>query len=195
MPPKRKSMALEATTIPVADDLPHPGCNCGRRRPAPPPATLLRGDLVIAARDRNREPELPAETVAHALATPVAPRLARYDVIIVASPAGETTHETRLAAEFARHEHRVFLLGDGPAAGRQVSAPTLRRLPQSRDILFAIRIYVDPLEALERHPQAPVISTVLVDQLLALSEEQLAYKGLTLERNRLAARLRQIAER
>jgi hypothetical protein len=72
---------------------------------------------------------------------------------------------------------------------------TLRRLPQSRDILFTIRIYVDPLEALERHPQAPVIATALIEQLLALSEEQLAYKGLTLERDRLAARLRQIAER
>jgi hypothetical protein len=96
----------------------------------------------------------------------------------------------------ASPETRRF--GQGPRAENvflRAERQTLRRLPQSLDILFTIRIYVDPLEALERHPQAPVIATALVDQLLALSEEQLAYKGLTLERDRLAARLRQIAER
>jgi dimethylamine monooxygenase subunit A len=99
-------------------------------------------------------------------------------------------------AETASPEARRF--GHGPLAENvflRVERQTLRRLPQSRDILFTIRIYVDPLAALERHPQAPAIATALVNQVLTLSDEQLAYKGLTLERNRLAARLRQIAER
>jgi dimethylamine monooxygenase subunit A len=77
----------------------------------------------------------------------------------------------------------------------RVERQSLRRLPETRDILFTIRIYVDPLEVLEQQPEAPAIATALVNQLLTLSDEQLAYKGLTLERNRLAARLRQIAER
>jgi hypothetical protein len=93
--------------------------------------------------------------------------------------------ETRRFGTGARAEH-VFL---------RVERQTLRRLPQSRDILFTIRIYVDPLEGLERLPEAPAIATALINQLMTLSDEQLSYKGLTLERNRLAARLRQIAER
>ena len=42
----------------VAADAPHPGCNCGRRA-VTCRAPLLTDDLVIAARDRAREPELP----------------------------------------------------------------------------------------------------------------------------------------
>ena len=49
----------------------------------PAAAPLLTDDLVIAARDRAREPELPEATVARALSTPISPRLARYDVIVV----------------------------------------------------------------------------------------------------------------
>jgi hypothetical protein len=93
--------------------------------------------------------------------------------------------ETRRFGTGARAEN-VFL---------RVERQTLRRLPRSRDILFTIRIYVDPLEALERLAEAPAIATSLINQLMTLSDEQLSYKGLTLERNRLAARLRQIAER
>jgi dimethylamine monooxygenase subunit A len=98
--------------------------------------------------------------------------------------------------ETASPETRRF--GVGPLAENiflRVERQTLRRLPQSRDILFTIRIYVDSLQALEQHPDASAIATTLVNQLLTLSDEQLAYKGLTLERNRLAARLREIAER
>src|SRR5215211_7342308 len=68
-----------------AEDAPHPGCNCGRRRAAPIAAPLLTDDLVIAARDRAREPELPEATLARALGTPISPRLARYDVIVVSN--------------------------------------------------------------------------------------------------------------
>ncbi len=93
--------------------------------------------------------------------------------------------ETRRFGAGARAEN-VFL---------RVERQTLRRLPETRDILFTIRIHVDSLEALEDHPEAPAIATALVNQLLTLSDEQLAYKGLTLQRNRLAARLRAIAER
>lgn len=110
------------------DDLPHPGCNCGRRRNAAN-RPLLTPDLVIAARDRAREPELPAATEARARTTPVTPRLARYDLIIVDSPSSQDETHARIAAEFARHEHRVFHFVLDPSAGDGPVAPGLKRLP------------------------------------------------------------------
>ena len=75
----------------------------------------------------------------------------------------------------------------------RVERQTLRLLPQSRDILFTIRIIVDPLEELERHSDARRIATALIEQLGSFNAEQLDYKGMTLERDRLVARLREIA--
>jgi hypothetical protein len=44
------------------------GCNCRRGRVARA-APLLTDDLIVAARDRAREPELPEGTLARALST------------------------------------------------------------------------------------------------------------------------------
>ena len=108
---------------------PHRGCTCRRRRSAPAVTPLLTDDLVIAARDRAREPELPEATLERALSTPISPHLARYDLIMVSDPAIED-RETRVAAEFARHEHRVFHIGEHDR--RQLpAAPTLRRIDAS----------------------------------------------------------------
>jgi dimethylamine monooxygenase subunit A len=71
---------------------------------------------------------------------------------------------------------------------------TLRKLPKSGDILFTIRIQVDPLEVLEKHVDGPVLATAIDAQLQAMSADQLNYKGLTDERHRLSMRLKQIAE-
>ena len=126
-------------------DEPHRGCNCGRRRSAAPRAPLLTDDLVIAARDRAREPELPEATVTHALATPVVPCLARYDVIVLSDDAVHSERDTRIATEFARHEHRVFHLGSQSATARP-GPPTLHRRPlpagenrASPDLVEALR--------------------------------------------------------
>jgi hypothetical protein len=75
----------------------------------------------------------------------------------------------------------------------RVERQTLRKLPVSEDILFTIRIYVDPLAALERHPERARIAGALAAQLNELSDEQVAYKGLAVERARLAKRLGEIA--
>jgi GT2 family glycosyltransferase len=117
-----------ANGVPMNDDLPHPGCNCGRRAVKRHIAPVLRADLVIAARDRAREPELAAATVAHVMATPVSPRPARYDVVIVSGSPDAAERDERIAAEFARHEHRVFHLGEHRDLTRMV-APNVRRLP------------------------------------------------------------------
>jgi len=75
----------------------------------------------------------------------------------------------------------------------RVERQTVRKLPVSGDILFAIRIHVDPLARLEQHPDAARIAGSLVAQLTALGAAELDYKGLTLERDRLVARLAEIS--
>jgi hypothetical protein len=97
---------------------------------------------------------------------------------------------------FHPHNSPARRFGAGERADNaflRVERQTLRLLPESRDILFTIRIIVDPLEELERHSDAARIATVLIEQLLAFNTEQLDYKGLTLERDRLIARLREFA--
>ena len=69
---------------------------------------------------------------------------------------------------------------------------TLRKLPGSGDILFTIRIYLDPLETMEQQPNAAELARALIGQLQAYTPSQLDYKGLTLERDRLIARLEEI---
>ena len=70
---------------------------------------------------------------------------------------------------------------------------TLTKLPESGDILFTVRIYVDPLPALARQPDAREVAAALYEQLDALDEAQLAYKGMTLEIGRVLRRLKEIA--
>lgn len=86
--------------------------------------------------------------------------------------------------------------GTGPRAAPvflRVERQTLRKLPSSGAIAFAIRISLDPLERLERHAEGARIAGALADQIGALTPEQLDYKGLTREKERLLARLGEIA--
>jgi len=75
----------------------------------------------------------------------------------------------------------------------RVERQTLRRLPESGDILFTIRIHVDPIAAFAAHPEGAQLAASLHRQLLALDEAQLAYKGLVKERDRIAAALAALA--
>ena len=69
---------------------------------------------------------------------------------------------------------------------------TLRRLPETGAILFTVRIGIDPLELLERHPSRGTIAQALTRQLWELSDAQLDYKGMTTERERLVRRLAEL---
>jgi hypothetical protein len=75
----------------------------------------------------------------------------------------------------------------------RVERQTLRRLPASGDILFTIRIHVDPMLAFRSHPDGARMAAGLRDRLLSLDAAQLAYKGLTAHRDRLAEALERIA--
>ncbi|MDG4875877.1 DUF3445 domain-containing protein [Mesorhizobium sp. WSM4935] len=71
----------------------------------------------------------------------------------------------------------------------RVERQTLRKLPVSRDILFTIRIHLDPLAVLARHPDRAMLAASFAEQLNALDQAQLDYKGLTADRDRLIAYL------
>ncbi len=79
------------------------------------------------------------------------------------------------------------------AAFIRVERQTLRKLPVSGDILFTIRIYLDPLGAIAKHSDRAQIARSLASQLLAMNGDQLDYKGLTADRDRLVAALEKIA--
>jgi dimethylamine monooxygenase subunit A len=71
----------------------------------------------------------------------------------------------------------------------RVERQTLRRLPLSGDILFTVRVHVDPIAAFSRNSRGRELASALRDQLAALSEEQLAYKGIVEARERLIGAL------
>jgi len=75
----------------------------------------------------------------------------------------------------------------------RVERQTLRKLPVSRDILFTIRIHLDPLKVLTRHPDRATLAASFAEQLQALDQQQLDYKGLTADRDRLVAFLNGMA--
>lgn len=75
----------------------------------------------------------------------------------------------------------------------RVERQTLRKLPVSRDILFTIRIHLDPLTVLERHPDRTTLAASFAAQLLALDEAQLDYKGMTADRDGLVSVLNHMA--
>ncbi len=79
--------------------------------------------------------------------------------------------------------------GGNAAAFIRVERQTLRKLPVSGDILFTIRIHLDPLALLTRHPDRLALSASLAAQLSALDIDQLDYKGLTADRDRLVQML------
>jgi len=86
--------------------------------------------------------------------------------------------------------------GDGEVAENvflRLERQTLRKLPDSGAILFTIRIYIDPFEALESHAGGPAIAKSLIAQIHELTPDQLDYKGMTADRGALIRRLEALA--
>lgn len=75
----------------------------------------------------------------------------------------------------------------------RIEGQTLRKLSRSGDILFTIRIHLDPFEALRRHPDCARLARSFAAELLALDARQLDYKGLTADRDRLVEALQGFA--
>ncbi len=77
----------------------------------------------------------------------------------------------------------------------RVERQTLRKLPVSGDIVFTIRINLDPMLTLAAHPDGPHLAAGLAAQLSGLDSAQLDYKGFNADRDRLVADLLRIAAR
>jgi hypothetical protein len=75
----------------------------------------------------------------------------------------------------------------------RVERQTVRKLPVSGDVLFTIRIHLDPMSALRSHPERARIAASFAGQLAALERSELDYKGLAADRDRLVAALEAIA--
>ena len=84
-----------------------------------------------------------------------------------------------------------------PVVGRahiRVERQTLRRLAGGGDILFTVRVHVDPVAAFARDARGRALARALREALAALGPEQLAYKGIGEARARLLAALAGLAE-
>ncbi|WP_024587595.1 DUF3445 domain-containing protein [Aliihoeflea sp. 2WW] len=75
----------------------------------------------------------------------------------------------------------------------RIERQTLCKLKESGDILFTIRIYLDPLACLASHPKRAAIAAGFVNQIEALDEPQLYYKGLLADRDLMIRTLRELA--
>lgn len=85
---------------------------------------------------------------------------------------------------------------DGAASAFiRVERQTLRKLPVSGDIVFTIRINLDPMLALEAHADGPRLAGGLAAQLSGLDPAQIDYKGFNADRDRLVEDLLRIAAR
>ena len=74
----------------------------------------------------------------------------------------------------------------------RVERQTLLKLPVTGDILFTIRVYVDPVAAFRRHPDGARMAAGLAAQIEGLDEGQARYKGLLADRPRIVAALRSL---
>ncbi len=104
-------------------------------------------------------------------------------------PLSSTQRDERAVAKPPRFAHGAA------SAFIRVERQTLRKLPISGDIVFTIRINLDPMLALEAHPDRPRLAAGLAAQLSELTSAQLDYKGFNADRDRLVADLLRIAAR
>lgn len=75
----------------------------------------------------------------------------------------------------------------------RVERQTLRKLPETGAMAFTIRISTESLDDVATRPNSAAIATALIEQVNALTPEQLDYKGLTLEKERILSRLSELA--
>jgi hypothetical protein len=75
----------------------------------------------------------------------------------------------------------------------RVERQTLLKSSATGDILFTIRTYIDPLGAFTDHPDGATLAGALSEQLAALTEPQLAYKGIKADREALLRALAPLA--
>lgn len=109
---------------------------------------------------------------------------------------GELYHPLSDRQRIARSAETDSTFPDADVAAHafiRVERQTLRKLPVSGDVLFTIRIYLDPLAVLASHPDRAALATSFAEQLTGLDRPQLDYKGLAADRDRLVGFLTDMA--
>lgn len=119
----------------------------------------------------NLQPDLPAERFNWSINW----RYALYHPVSIRPAADPGASGVDVAGAFVRVERQ-----------------TLRKLPVTGDIVFTIRIYLDPVRAFATASDGPRLAASLADQLQELTDEQVNYKGLAERRDDLVATLRTI---
>lgn len=97
---------------------------------------------------------------------------------------GELYHDDR-SSEHMNQETDCYL---------RVERQTLTKLPKTGDILFTIRIYIDPFEALEKRADKAEIAEGFISLLNMMNSAELAYKGLDGGKERLISRLQKLVD-
>ncbi len=97
-------------------------------------------------------------------------------------------HADRAGEHFPDHtkgEHDYFL---------RVEHQTLCKLPKSGDILFGIRIHIDPLEALVHRSDRSALGEGFIHSINELTVDQATYKGLEDHRRELIQRITKVTQ-
>ena len=128
-----------------------------------------RNDTLINRVFDNLQPDLPAERFNWSINW----RYALYHPVSVRPSTDPASRDIDPANAFVRVERQ-----------------TLRKLKQTGDLVFTIRIYLDPVAVFERHPDGARMAQGLAAQLEAMTDEQIAYKGLAEKREELLRCLR-----
>jgi hypothetical protein len=81
--------------------------------------------------------------------------------------------------------------GEGAGAFIRLERQTLRRL-STADILFTIRIHIDPIAALEKHPDGARLAAGIATDIDALTDAQLRYRGLMGSKAAIIAELQKV---
>lgn len=76
----------------------------------------------------------------------------------------------------------------------RVERQTLTKLPKSGDILFTIRIYIDPYDALKTRDDKSSIARGFIELLEMMKPAELDYKGLDEGRDILISRLQKLVD-
>lgn len=128
-----------------------------------------RNDTLINRVFDNLQPDLPAERFNWSINW----RYALYHPVSVRPSTDPASRDIDPANAFVRVERQ-----------------TLRKLKQTGDLVFTIRIYLDPVAVFERHPDGARMAQGLAAQLEAMTDEQIAYKELAEKREELLRCLR-----
>ncbi len=98
----------------------------------------------------------------------------------------ELYHDDRSGEHFPDHGAQA------PDYFIRVEHQTLRKLPISGDILFTIRIHIDPIELLSKRQDREHLGQRFIETIHAMNVDQQAYKGLDRGKAQLIERIREV---